>query len=180
MELIRLISIYAALYVLMMCGFIKRSKMKPWLRTSPAYSTSVLRREIVCRYCKVVLTEADDKKRTDSVLLPDIFDKIVKWTDQVWVSLRRFGVIELYVVCEHFVTNRTLFDGACKWCCIHYNGTDPAQSLEKHRSRGTFFLFFFRLRRHNCSMSEIFETSYGLYHDCQSHVWSENEEFHSR
>ena len=70
MELMRLISMYAALHVLMMCCFIERSlsKMKPRLRTVPENSTSVLLRKIVCECGKVVLIEDDDEKRIASVL----------------------------------------------------------------------------------------------------------------
>ena len=70
MELMRLISIYAALHVLMMCCFTERSlsKMKPRLRTVPENSTSVLLGEIVCGCGKVVLIEDDDEKRIASVL----------------------------------------------------------------------------------------------------------------
>ena len=70
MELMRLISMYAALHVLMMCCFIERSlsKMKPRLRTVPENSTSVLLREIFCGCGKVVLIEDDDEKRIASVL----------------------------------------------------------------------------------------------------------------
>ena len=57
MELMCLISMYAALHVLMTCCFIERSlsKMKRRLRAIPANSTSVLLREIarvgVARSC---------------------------------------------------------------------------------------------------------------------------------
>ena len=70
MELMHLISMYAALHVLMMCCFIERSlsKMKPRLQTVPENSTSVLLREIVCGCGKVVLVEDGDEKRTASVL----------------------------------------------------------------------------------------------------------------
>ena len=53
MELMRLISVYAALHVLMMCCFIERSlsKMKSRMRTVPVNSTSVLLREIVWQGC---------------------------------------------------------------------------------------------------------------------------------
>ena len=70
MELMRLISMYAALYVLMMCCFTERSlsKVKPRLQTVPENSTSVLLREIVCGCGKVVLIEDDDEKRIASVL----------------------------------------------------------------------------------------------------------------
>ena len=70
MELMCLISMYAALHVLMMCCFIKRSlsKMEPRLRTVPENSTSVLLRKIVCGCGKVVLIKDDDGKRMASVL----------------------------------------------------------------------------------------------------------------
>ena len=70
MELMRLISMYAALHVLMMCCFIEisLSKMKPGLRTIPENSMSVLLREIVCGSCKVVSTEEEAEKRMASVL----------------------------------------------------------------------------------------------------------------
>ena len=70
MELMRLISMYAALHVLMMCCFTERSlsKMKLRLRTVPENSTSVLLREIVCGCGKVVLIEDDDEERMASVL----------------------------------------------------------------------------------------------------------------
>ena len=69
MQLMCLISTYAALHVLMMCCFLKRSlsTVQPKLRTIPANSTSVLLREIVCGCCKVVLTVDDDEKRIPSV-----------------------------------------------------------------------------------------------------------------
>ena len=69
MELMRLISVYAALHVLMMCCFIERSlsKMKPRLRTVPENSTWVLLGKIVCRCGKVVLIEDDDEKRIVSI-----------------------------------------------------------------------------------------------------------------
>ena len=59
MELMHLISMYAALHVLMMSSFIERSlsKMKLKLWMVPVNSTSVLLREIVYGYCKVVLAE---------------------------------------------------------------------------------------------------------------------------
>ena len=71
MELMRLISVYAVLHVLMMFCFIERSlsKMKPRLRTVPENSTLVLLREIVCGCGNVVLIEDDDEKRIASVLL---------------------------------------------------------------------------------------------------------------
>ena len=70
MELMRQISIYAALHVLMTCCFTERSlsKMKRGLRAIPANSTSVLLREIACGCCKVVLTEDDIDKRIASVV----------------------------------------------------------------------------------------------------------------
>ena len=70
MELMPLISMSAALHVLMMCCFTERSlsKMKPRLRTVPENSTSVLLRETVCGCGKVVLIEDDDEKRIASVL----------------------------------------------------------------------------------------------------------------
>ena len=71
MELMHLISMYAALHVLMMCCFIERSlsKMKPRLWTVPEKkSTSVLLRETVCGCGKVMLIEDDDEKRIASVL----------------------------------------------------------------------------------------------------------------
>ena len=70
MELRHLISMYAALHVLMMFCFIERSlsKMKPRLRTVPENSTLVLLREIVCGCGKVVLIEDDDEKRIALVL----------------------------------------------------------------------------------------------------------------
>ena len=66
----RLISVYAALHVLMMCCFIERSlsMMKPKLRTVPENSTLVLLRETVCGCGKVVLIKDDAKKRIASVL----------------------------------------------------------------------------------------------------------------
>ena len=50
MELMRLISMYAVLHILMTSCFIERSlsKIKPKLRTVSANSSSVLLREIVC------------------------------------------------------------------------------------------------------------------------------------
>ena len=70
MELMRLISMYAALYILMMCCFIKRSlsKMKPRLRKIPQNSSSVLLREIVFGSYKIVLKEEEAEKRTALVL----------------------------------------------------------------------------------------------------------------
>ena len=70
MELMHLISMSAALHVLMMCCLTERSlsKMKPRLRTVPENSTSVLLRETVCGCGKVVLIEDDDEKRTALVL----------------------------------------------------------------------------------------------------------------
>ena len=70
MELMHLISMYAALHVLMMCCFVERSlsKMKPRLRTVLENSASVLLREIVCGCGKVMVTEDDDEERTASVL----------------------------------------------------------------------------------------------------------------
>ena len=60
-ELMCLISMYAALHVLMICCFTERllSKMKPRLRTIPENSISVLLRVIVCGSCTVVLTEEE-------------------------------------------------------------------------------------------------------------------------
>ena len=62
MELMRLISVYVALHVLMMYCLIQRSlsKMKP--RLVPENSTSVLLRETVCGCGKVVLIQDDDEK----------------------------------------------------------------------------------------------------------------------
>ena len=70
MELLYLISMYAALHVLMMRCFIERllSKMKLRLRTVPENSTLVLLREIVCGCDKVVLIKDNAKKRIASVL----------------------------------------------------------------------------------------------------------------
>ena len=72
MELMCLISMYAALHVLMMCCFTERplSKMKPRMRTVPENSTSVLLRKIVCGCGKVevVLIEDNDEKQIASVL----------------------------------------------------------------------------------------------------------------
>ena len=72
MELMCLISMYAALHVFMMCCFIERSlsKMKPRMRRVPENSTSVLLREIVCGGGKVevVLIEDNDEKQIASVL----------------------------------------------------------------------------------------------------------------
>ena len=67
-ELMRPISMYAALHVLMMCCFIERLllKMKPRYRTIPKNSVSVLLREIVCGICMVVLTEEGVEKRMAS------------------------------------------------------------------------------------------------------------------
>ena len=65
MELMRLISMYAVLHVLMKNSL---SKMKPRFRTVPENSTSVLLRKIVCGCGKVVLIEDDDEKRIASVL----------------------------------------------------------------------------------------------------------------
>ena len=61
MELLCLISMYAAVHILMLCCFIERSpsKMKPRLWMVPVNSTSVLLREIVYGSCKVVLAEDD-------------------------------------------------------------------------------------------------------------------------
>ena len=55
MEFMRLISIYAALHILMMCCFIERllSKMKPRLQVVPENSASVSLRKIVCGCGKV-------------------------------------------------------------------------------------------------------------------------------
>ena len=74
----RLISMYAALHVSMMCCFTERSlsKMKPRLRTVPVNSTSVLLREIVCGCGKVVLIEDDDEKRTASLFSLSLFSSI--------------------------------------------------------------------------------------------------------
>ena len=127
----RLISVYAALHVLMMCCFIERSlsKMKPRLRTIPANSQSIFFREIACGCCKVVLTEDDDEKRIASVLSiiqfefvflhpqPNIFDTTLLWMDQAWVMLGRFRVIELCVVCKHFLPNSVHL--IC--CCFDVN-----------------------------------------------------------
>ena len=54
MELMYMISMYAASHVLMICCFIERllSKMKPRLRTIPENSFSVLLRVIVCGSCQ--------------------------------------------------------------------------------------------------------------------------------
>jgi len=50
-------------------------------------------------------------------------------------------VNELCIVCEHFVTNRVIFDQACKWCCIQkLTVRGPAKRLEEHRNPGTFLL----------------------------------------
>ena len=70
MELMRLISMYAVLHILMTCCFIERSlsKMKPRLLTIPANPQSVFFREIACGCCKVMLTEGDDEKRIATVL----------------------------------------------------------------------------------------------------------------
>ena len=70
MDLIRLISMYAALNVLMLCCFIERSllKIKPRWRTVSENSTSVLLRKIVCGCGKVALIEDDDERRIASVL----------------------------------------------------------------------------------------------------------------
>ena len=60
-ELMRLISVFAALHVLMMCCFIARlrSKMKSRLRTIPVNLISVSLRVTVCGSCKVMLTEEE-------------------------------------------------------------------------------------------------------------------------
>ena len=70
MELMPLISMYAALHVLMMCCLTERSlsKMKPRLRTVPENLTSVLLREIIYGCGKFVLIKDDDEKRIASVL----------------------------------------------------------------------------------------------------------------
>ena len=70
MELMPLISMSAALHVLMMCCFTERSlsKMKPRLRTVPENLTSVLLREIIYGCGKFVLIKDDDEKRIASVL----------------------------------------------------------------------------------------------------------------
>ena len=64
MELMHLILMCAALYVLMICCFIERlmSKMKQRLWMIPENSVSVLLREIVCGSCKAVLTEEEAEK----------------------------------------------------------------------------------------------------------------------
>ena len=60
-ELMHLISMYAALHVLMICCFIERllSKMEPRLWTVSEISISVLLRVIVCGSRTVVLTEEE-------------------------------------------------------------------------------------------------------------------------
>ena len=70
LERTRLISMYAALNVLMVCCFIERSlsKMKPRLRKIPQNSSSVLLREIVFGSYKIVLKEEEAEKRTALVL----------------------------------------------------------------------------------------------------------------
>ena len=57
MELMRLISMYATLHILMMCCFTERPllKMKARLWTVPENSTLVLLKEIVCGCGKVML-----------------------------------------------------------------------------------------------------------------------------
>ena len=63
-ELMHLILMCSALYVLMMYCFIERLvlKMKLRLWTIPEDSVSVLPRGIVCGSCKVVLTEGEAEK----------------------------------------------------------------------------------------------------------------------
>ena len=58
----------------MMCCFTERllSKMNLRWRTVPENSASVLLREIVCGYGKVVLIEDDDGKRIASVYLHNV------------------------------------------------------------------------------------------------------------
>ena len=69
-ELMCLISMYAALRVLMVCCFIERllSMMKLRLRTISEKSMSVSLRVIVCGSCKVMLTEEVAEKQMASVL----------------------------------------------------------------------------------------------------------------
>ena len=69
-ELMRLISMYVALHVVMIRCFIERllSKMKPKLPTIPENSVSVSLRVVVCGSCKVRLTEEEAEKRMASVL----------------------------------------------------------------------------------------------------------------
>ena len=70
MQLMCLISLYAALHVWMMCCFTERSlsMVKPRLRTIPTNSASVLLKEIVFGCWMVVLTDDnDDEKRIASV-----------------------------------------------------------------------------------------------------------------
>ena len=69
-ELMRLISMYAALHVLMICCFVEKflSKMQPRLRTIPENSILVSLREIVCGSSKLVLTEEEAEKQMASVL----------------------------------------------------------------------------------------------------------------
>ena len=69
-ELVRLISMYAALHVLMIWYFIEilLSKMKPRLRTVPENSISASLRVIVCGSCKIMLTEEGAEERMDPVV----------------------------------------------------------------------------------------------------------------
>ena len=74
MELMHLISMYAASHILMMYCFDNErplAKMKPRLWTVPENSTLslVLLREIVCGCGKVMLLEDDDEKEIALVLL---------------------------------------------------------------------------------------------------------------
>ena len=69
-ELMHLISMYAALHILMTYCFIERllSQMKPRLQTLPENSKSVSMRVIVCGSCKVMLTEEEAEKQMVYVL----------------------------------------------------------------------------------------------------------------
>ena len=68
---------------------------------------------------------------------------MLEWTDQDWVVFKRFRVIELCVVCEHFVTNRVLLNEACKWSCIQnekYRAQHRASRNTKIQGRFCWFV----------------------------------------
>ena len=67
-EFMRLISMYAALHVLMIWYFIEILLSKMKLRTVPENSISASLRVIVCGSCKIMLTEEGAEERMDSVV----------------------------------------------------------------------------------------------------------------
>ena len=89
-ELMRLISMYAALHVLMICCLIEKllSKMEPRLQTIPENSISASLRVIACGSCKVMLTEEEAEKRMASVL--SLFSLSLFSSNQNPISLTQF------------------------------------------------------------------------------------------